>query len=63
VRNRILYVDLTALAAIPDPEVPLAGTAAAEALGRSIRANFPRLRETVVSIDGQAPHAPREKKI
>jgi hypothetical protein len=63
VRSRVLYVDLTALAAIPDPEVPLAGTAAAEALGRSVRANFPRLRETVVSIDGQAPRGPQQKKI
>ncbi len=63
VRNRALYVDLTALAAIPDPEAPLAGAAAAEALARSVRANFPRLRETIVSIDGQAPHGPKEKKI
>lgn len=63
VRNRVLYVDLAALAAIPDPEVPLAGAEAAEALARSVRANFPRLRETIVSIDGQAPHGPRENKI
>lgn len=63
VRGRILYVDLAPRAAIPDEEVPLAAAAAAEALARSVRANFPRLRETVVSIDGQAPHEPKEKKI
>jgi hypothetical protein len=63
VHNGILYVDLAPSAALPDPEVPLAGSAAAEALARSARANFPGLREVVVFIDGQALPGPKQKKI
>jgi hypothetical protein len=61
VRNRVLYLDLSPAAALPDPEVPLAGEPALNALARSIHANFPRLRELALSIDGQVPQA-REKK-
>jgi len=62
VHNRILYVDLAPSAALPDPEAPLRGAAAAEVLARSVRANFPRLREVVVFIDGQALQGPEQKK-
>ena len=63
VRSRTLYVELNPLAALPDPETPLTGAASAEALARSVRANFPRLREVVVFIDGQALQGSEQKRI
>lgn len=63
VRERVLYLDLSAGAALPDPEVPLAATAAVDALARTLRSNFPRLRGLSVTIDGQEPRARGEKKI
>jgi hypothetical protein len=63
VHDGVLSVDLSAAAALPDAEAPLAGTAAVEALVRSLRANFPRLREIAVTVDGQVPRSRGEKKI
>lgn len=63
VQNRVLYLDLSPGAALPDPEAPLDAAAALGALARSIRANFPRVRELSVSIDGQVPRASEKKNI
>jgi hypothetical protein len=65
VRNRVLFVDISASAALPDAEVPLAAGEALQALARSIRANFPRVREVQATIGGQVPAAraePAEEK-
>jgi hypothetical protein len=58
VRRGVLYVDLSAEAAIPDPVVPLSLAEAASALGRAVRFNFPLIREIAFTVDGQAPRAP-----
>ena len=63
VNEGVLFVDLSAGAALPDPETPMGATEAVEALSRSIRANFPRLRELAVTMDGQVPQAREKKKI
>jgi len=55
VRGHTLFLDLSSRILEDDPEVPLTGTDAINALDRSIRFNFPRLKEIVVYIDGQAP--------
>lgn len=57
VRNRVLYVDISASAALPDPEVPLEAGEALEVLARAIRVNFPRVREVQATIGGQLPAA------
>jgi hypothetical protein len=57
VRRRVLYVDLSAQAAIPDLLAPLPLGEAAGALGRAIRFNFRWIREIVFSVDGQTPRA------
>jgi hypothetical protein len=61
--GRELFVDLSPQILLVDREVPLAGDAALAALRRTIRFNFPRFREVVFYIDGQAPVFPGEKKI
>ncbi len=63
VTGRTLVLDLSPLVLLDDPEVPLRGKAALDALGRSLRFNFPRLREVVFYIDGQRPRFPGEKNI
>lgn len=55
VRNGVLYLDLSAAAALPDPEVSLEAREALEALARAIRANFPRVRKVQATIGGQVP--------
>ena len=60
VRQGVLYVDLSAQAAIPDPLAPLPLADAAAALTRAVRFNFRRIREVAFSIDGQTPRVPGE---
>ena len=55
IRGHTLFLDLSSRILEEDPEVPLKGNDAIAALNRSIRFNFPRLRDTVVYIDGQVP--------
>ncbi len=55
IRGHTLFLDLSARILEEDPEVPLKGSDALAALNRSIRFNFPRLREIVIYIDGQVP--------
>jgi hypothetical protein len=62
VRRGVLYVDLSASAAIPDPLAPLPLGEAAAVLDRAIRFNFPWIREIAFSVDGQAPRALEEGK-
>lgn len=59
--GRTLYLNLSPRLLALDPEVPLKGEEALAALARSIRFNFPQLRQIVFFIDGQIPHF-REKK-
>jgi hypothetical protein len=61
--GKTLYVDLTPQVLVEDPEVPLRGQDALDALGRSLRFNFPRLKEVVFFIDGQQPRFGEKKKI
>jgi hypothetical protein len=58
VSGRTLIMDLSPLVLLADPEVPLKGRAALDALERSLRFNFPRLREVDFYIDGQPPRFP-----
>lgn len=62
VRGHTLYLDLTARILEDDPDVPLKGSDALDALDRSILFNFPRVRDIVVYIDGQAPRFPEKEK-
>ncbi len=57
VRRGVLYVDLSAQAAMPDALVPLPVSAAADALSRAVRFNFRWIREVAFTVDGQAPRA------
>ena len=61
--GRTLYMDLSPALLAQDPELPLTGQAALDALERSIRFNFPRFRDFVFLIDGQSPSFSRNKKI
>ena len=63
VRGRTLYLDLSPRLLVEDPEVPLKGEDALAALDRSLRFNFPRLRQIVFFIDGQSPRFPAKKNI
>jgi hypothetical protein len=63
VHGHTLYLDLSARVLVEDPEVPLHGEQALSALARSIRFNFPRLREISISIDGQVPRFAGKKNI
>lgn len=63
VHGRTLYLDLSSQLLADDPEVPLKGQDALDALARSIRYNFPRLGEVVFYIDGQLPRFPDKKNI
>ncbi len=62
-RGHTLYLDLTSRVLDTDPEVPLAVPNAVDVLGKSIRLNFPRVREIDLYIDGQIPRFPDKKKI
>jgi len=62
-RGHTLFLDLTSRVLVGDPEVPLTGVSAFDALGRSIRLNFPRVHEIVLYIDGQTPRFPVKKNI
>ncbi len=55
VRRGVLYVDLSAQAAFPDPVAPVALEDAAAALRRTVRFNFPGIREIAFTVDGQVP--------
>lgn len=57
VRRGVLYVDLTAAAAIPDPLAPLPLSQAADVLRRTVTFNFRRIREVTFTVDGQEPRA------
>ncbi len=61
--GKTLYIDLTPQILEDDPEVPIKGQDALDALGRSLRFNFPRLKEVVIFIDGQQPRFAEKKKI
>jgi hypothetical protein len=63
VHGRTLYLDLSPRVLGEDPEVPLRGEEAFTAMARSIRFNFPRVREIVISIDGQIPRFAGKKNI
>jgi len=63
ISGRTLYLDLSPKLLVDDPEVPLKGADALAALARSIRFNFPRLREIVFYIDGQPPRFGEKKNI
>ncbi|HSV93413.1 MAG TPA: GerMN domain-containing protein [Desulfobacterales bacterium] len=63
VRRGVLYVDLSANAAIPDPIAPVPLQDAAAALSRTVRFNFPGIRQVAFTVDGQSPRPlGREKK-
>jgi hypothetical protein len=63
ISGRTLYLNLSPRLLVDDPEVPLKGTDALTALARSIRFNFPRVREIVFFIDGQPPRFAEKKNI
>ncbi len=63
VRGHTLFLDLSSRVLAEDPEVPLKGREAFDALARSIRFNFPRLRVIAFYIDGQRPRFAAEKNI
>ncbi len=62
-RGHTLFLDLTAHVLDTDPELPLTGSSAFDVLGRSIRLNFPRVREIDLYIDGQVPRLAFKKNI
>jgi hypothetical protein len=62
VRRGVLYVDLSAAAAIPDPLAFLPIGEAAAALSRAIRFNFRWIREVAFTVDGQVPRGVAEGK-
>ena len=63
IHGRTLYLDLSPNLLEEDPEVPLKGQDALDALGRSLRFNFPSIREIVFFVDGQLPRFPAKKNI
>ena len=63
VNGRTLYLDLSSSILLADPEVPLTGQDAFDALGRAVRFNFPRIHEVVFFVDGQQPRFTDKKKI
>jgi len=63
VTGRTLVMDLSPLVLLDDAEVPLKGAAALDTLARSLRFNFPRIREVDFYIDGQAPRFLESRKI
>lgn len=63
IRGHTLYLDLTARVLAEDPDVPLSAAESFDILMRSIRFNFPRVREIVLYLDGQVPTLPAKKNI
>jgi hypothetical protein len=63
IHGRTLYLNLSPDLLEDDPEVPLKGEAAFDALGRSVRFNFPSIREIVFFVDGQLPRFAAKKNI
>lgn len=61
--GRTLYLDLSPQLLADDPEVPLKGQDALDALTQSLKFNFPRFKEVVFLIDGQSPRFAEKKKI
>jgi hypothetical protein len=59
--GRTLYLDLSPEILLEDPDVPLAAQDALALLARSLRFNFPRIREVVFYIDGQVPRFSEKK--
>lgn len=57
VRRGVLYVDLAAAAALPDPLAPLPLETAADVLRRTVRFNFRGIREVAFTVGGQAPRS------
>jgi hypothetical protein len=55
VRSRVLYLDISPELVLAGPGYPLTGKQAIDLLTRSIRFNFPGVRDVVLTIDGQAP--------
>jgi hypothetical protein len=63
-RGRVMYLDLSAEAVLTgNDDYPLRGEAALEALRKTIRFNFPRVREVFLLVDGQIPRFGEKKKI
>jgi hypothetical protein len=62
VRKSVLYIDLSAQAAIPDPLAPLPLADAAAALTRMVQFNFRRIHEVTFTVGGQEPRAPEGGK-
>ncbi|HTP59760.1 MAG TPA: GerMN domain-containing protein, partial [Spirochaetia bacterium] len=63
VNGRTLFLDLSPLILVDDPEVPLRGQAALDALSRTLLFNFPHLHQVSYYIDGQTPVFPDKKNI
>jgi hypothetical protein len=63
IHGRTLYLDVTPNLLADDPEVPLKGQEAFDALARSLRYNFPGIREVVFFVDGQLPRFTAKKNI
>ena len=63
IHGRTLYIDLSPNLLADDPDVPLKGAEAFDALGRSLRFNFPAIREVVFFVDGQLPRFDGKKNI
>jgi hypothetical protein len=63
IHGRTLYLDLSANLLFTDPDVPLGAQEALALLARSLRSNFPRIREVVFFIDGQLPRFSEKKNI
>ncbi len=62
-RNRILYVDLSANFAVLGDDLPLRGGGALEGLRKAVMFNFRGIREIVFLVDGQAPFYGQKEKI
>jgi hypothetical protein len=59
--GRTLYLDLSPDLLQADPDVPLGTQDALALLERTLRFNFPRIREVVFYIDGQVPRFSEKK--
>jgi hypothetical protein len=63
INGRTLFLDLSPEVLVPDTDVPVSGQDALHDLERSIRFNFPRVKDVVFLIDGQQPRFGEKKKI
>jgi hypothetical protein len=63
VRDRILYLDLSADFAVLGRELPLTGADSLGVLRKSISFNFPGIRDIIFLVDGQAPAYAQNLKI